>query len=383
MAQRCSAEYSSMKRVCLMQNKKNRFFAVVFILGLATSAYGQKWLGKTELVLNLSPTYDNNLLKYSQKYLDRFENREDEGRFHIDTFDDLLLSGYAEIRQSLKPFGQHSFELRFRMTGKAHYQNPVKNWQKFNLNVSRKLTSDLKVKLDYGYLPEFYVRHYRAQAAIDLTGFSPESFKPFVFDKENYTFTLSYKLSKNLELDLELDYFKYFHNEYFTEYDSDNWLYAVGLAYKHNRNGTISGSYSYSFSNADGEDIYLAQRENAELANASYTEELYWLRYDYSLPKILGYKTSINATVRYFVRYYTTEQFVELDPLHAGRVDDNFRVYLNYNIRYSRALRLRLFAQFIMRDSHSSSPYNNGFLSDEKDYKQYISGVAVTYNLSW
>jgi hypothetical protein len=49
-----------------MQNKKIRFFAVVFILGLATSAYGQKWLGKTELVLNLSPTYDNNLLKYSR-----------------------------------------------------------------------------------------------------------------------------------------------------------------------------------------------------------------------------------------------------------------------------------------------------------------------------
>ena len=44
--------------------------------------------------LSLSPYYDSNILKYSEKYIERFKNGEDAGRFHINRIDDLTL-GYA------------------------------------------------------------------------------------------------------------------------------------------------------------------------------------------------------------------------------------------------------------------------------------------------
>ena len=50
-----------------------------------------KPIDKWEIRLTLNTIYDNNILKYSTKYIERFQNREDEGRFNINTYDDLIL----------------------------------------------------------------------------------------------------------------------------------------------------------------------------------------------------------------------------------------------------------------------------------------------------
>jgi hypothetical protein len=44
---------------------------------------------KWSISLSLSPYYDSNILKYSNKYIERFKNGEDEGRFHIHSIDVL------------------------------------------------------------------------------------------------------------------------------------------------------------------------------------------------------------------------------------------------------------------------------------------------------
>jgi len=45
---------------------------------------------RLDIKVGLKTHYDNNILKYSDKYLDRFMNGEDPGRFSIDTYDDLI-----------------------------------------------------------------------------------------------------------------------------------------------------------------------------------------------------------------------------------------------------------------------------------------------------
>ncbi|RPI70427.1 MAG: hypothetical protein EHM47_12130, partial [Ignavibacteriales bacterium] len=72
---------------------------LIFLPNPNNELYGQK--KKTEkkadkwaLSLSIKPYYDSNILKYSEKYIDRFKNREDEGRFHIETIDDLVW-GYS------------------------------------------------------------------------------------------------------------------------------------------------------------------------------------------------------------------------------------------------------------------------------------------------
>jgi len=71
---------------------------LIFLSNLNNNLYGQKQKEKKPdkwaLSLSIKPYYDSNILKYSEKYIDRFKNREDEGRFHIETVDDLVW-GYS------------------------------------------------------------------------------------------------------------------------------------------------------------------------------------------------------------------------------------------------------------------------------------------------
>jgi len=53
--------------------------------------------------IGLSTLYDDNILRYSDKYLGRFAWGEDEGRFHIETTDDLVLHTILRLERSLAP----------------------------------------------------------------------------------------------------------------------------------------------------------------------------------------------------------------------------------------------------------------------------------------
>jgi len=71
------------------------FFFLFFIsTGEALAAEKKKKKKKIglELKVGLAMTYDDNILKYSDKYLDRFMNGLEPGRFQwIDTYDDLII----------------------------------------------------------------------------------------------------------------------------------------------------------------------------------------------------------------------------------------------------------------------------------------------------
>ena len=67
-----------------------------FSVAIDISAAGKpkKKKDKWRLTLSIGPYYDSNVLKYSDKYIERFKNREDPGRFHINRIDDLTF-GYS------------------------------------------------------------------------------------------------------------------------------------------------------------------------------------------------------------------------------------------------------------------------------------------------
>ncbi len=66
-------------------------FSYCIIKKLNAGDNPEKKVDHWRINLSLSPYYDSNILKYSEKYIERFKNGEDEGRFHINRIDDLTL----------------------------------------------------------------------------------------------------------------------------------------------------------------------------------------------------------------------------------------------------------------------------------------------------
>jgi hypothetical protein len=68
-----------------------------------------------------------------------------------------------------------------------------------------------------------------------------------------------------------------------------------------------------------------------------------------------------------------------MDPLHAGRYDYNYRVFVNYNWDIFKNFSLTAFYHWMGRESGSPSDINKEYISDEKDYTQYRAGISFNY----
>jgi hypothetical protein len=87
----------------------------------------------------------------------------------------------------------------------------------------------------------------------------------------------------------------------------------------------------------------------------------------------------ISLDFQYQRTFFTTDNYVELDPLHVGRYDYNYRVIVNYNLSLINNLSTTIFYNWYLREASSPSDYNKEYISDEKDYTQYRIGINFNY----
>ena len=81
-----------------------------------------------EVRIGLTTSYDNNILKYSDKYLDRFMNNEDPGRFHIETYDDMIINPYILGDYTFKIFKNVNTKINASFSPRFYLVNGIKNW---------------------------------------------------------------------------------------------------------------------------------------------------------------------------------------------------------------------------------------------------------------
>ena len=81
-------------------------------------------------------------------------------------------------------------------------------------------------------------------------------------------------------------------------------------------------------------------------------------------------------------RYFTTENYLEEDRIHAGRVDENIRFYVTYYIKLNKKLKLTCYYNWMLRNSTTNAVPNQVYLSNEKDYFQYQVGLGLSYKFN-
>lgn len=337
-----------------------------------------------QIDLSLNSYYDSNILKYSDKYIQRFLNRQDPGRFHIDRYDDLVVAYSLGISFS------HNFFKRLKTTfgtdvGTDVYSfNNIKNWSSFDFYIQQSITPSTSFSISYSYIPEFYVRHFYDDDWVYFYGYVSESFQPYKFSKEDYSFWFQQNFWKNAtRVRLYFSYSQYFHNIHYTEFDSDDFLYGIRIYQKIFKNLVVNIGYRYTTSDAKGFDGPGETRELSDDSDASNYEHIYNAGFEYKLPKIFSKTNDISLTVQYQEQFFTTNQFLELDPLHAGRYDYNYRIFANYDFNLFSDLSVSAFYNWLNRSTSTSEKGNQQYISDEKDYTQYQIGLKLKYKIKF
>jgi len=359
---------------------------LIFLSNLDNELYGQK-KKKTEekvykwaLSLSIKPYYDSNILKYSEKYIQRFKNGEDPGRFHIDRIDDLTVGYSAGLTFTDEFFGNMKTIIGTGYDTDAYTYNSVKNWATFNIFYRQQIAASTSAQFSYSYIPEFYVRHFRDEDWVKYYGYTPETFRPYLFSKDGFSFWAQQILPwKTTRVRLYFTYDRYYLDESNTEYDSNDYLYGFRIYQSLFNNLDLNFGYFYTTSDAKGYDELNETKVNSDDSDATNYEHAYFAGFDYVLPKVFSRNNDISIDVQYLRAFYTTDKYLEVDPLHAGRFDYNYRLYVNYNIDLMENFSATAFYNWFGRESSTSAEVNREYVSNEKDYTQFRVGINFNY----
>jgi hypothetical protein len=319
-------------------------------------------------------------LKYSDKYIERFKNLEDEGRFHINRIDDITIGYSFGVSFTDKFIGNLRTIIGAGFDSDAYSYNSIKSWFTYDVFFRQYITSSTSFLISYSYIPGFYVRHFRDEDWVKYYGYTPITFQPYEFSKDDFSFWLQHSFSwKTTRARAYFSYMRYFLNSSNTEYDSNDFLYGLRIYQSLSDNLDINIGYYYITSDAKGYDEPGESRESSDDSDATNYEHVYLAGFDLQLPKIFSLKNEISIDAQYQRAFYTTNHFLELDPLHAGRYDYNYRVFVNYNWDLFRNFSITAFYQWMGRESSTSAEANREYVSDEKDYTQYRVGLRFNY----
>lgn len=329
---------------------------------------------------NLKSSYDNNILKYSEKYLERFMNLEDEGRFNIKTYDDIIFSPSLKLSAKYSFIKKRPTQVNFYMKNNSYLMNNIKNWNYFSITLEQYYHKKGRIGFKYDYIPEFYIRHYRDDDYTDFMGYITASFKPMSFSKENYSLYLQHYYKKS-GAKIALNYTRYFYNVHFIEYDSKEPNVQIILYQSLLKNKLkLSASCSYKLSNAKGVDEYGESIDSSDDANASFFDYSFTASAKYKFPKLFEKNNNISIYAFAGKKYFTTTNYVEYDMLHAGRNDFNYKLRFTYNMFFSKSFSASVFYNRYGRITSSLSEINAESVASEKNYSQYQAGFSIAYN---
>lgn len=329
----------------------------------------------TSLRLELKTNYDDNILRYSQRDIDRFIEGTEYHPSRLTTHDDwkndfrlkLYLDGPRIFRQQLK--------IRYFGKFSSFYRNPFNNYTTHTLLLSQRLVRRLEVHFKYFYMPDYYLREYRDHDLDEYQGCS--------FDNHQARLGLTCKPLKYTEITLQAEYEQLYYNEYFTEYDSESWLYELELSRRFGRNTTLVFSCGFKISDNIG---YIASQasvlnplvqEDTEYGDSSYEADIYQLEIRHRCRKLMGEDTDLKFQYKLRRRYYSTGNSLEEDPFHADRFDMRHRLIFEI----SRDILDNLEASLSYTHEWRETESDNQLTEDIKEFRQNLISFSLTFKL--
>ncbi len=93
-------------------------------------------------------------------------------------------------------------------------------------------------------------------------------------------------------------------------------------------------------------------------------------------------KNYIRGNIYYTRGVFTGDLPPELDQLHSGRADNEYRANIYYNLELNKNMNLALNYNFYLRDAISVSEINKAVIADEKNYTKHFIALEFTYKFN-
>ncbi len=372
-----------------MKTYHNKIFITALLVFLFTgmSAFAQKKThrkskGKWKMSFRLLSTYDDNALKYSEKYLDRFMNNQDPGRFKMVMYDDVSWKGRLFVSYRKKWIPKHYTKVSAAVQRTQYSVNSFKSWNMFSVYVQQDFAKKGALLFTYQYLPYFYVRTYRDEDLVSIYGYAPNTFRPFEFAKEHYGFSVRNTFYKKWRLQTNLGLHRYFHNSHFTEYDAGKYYAGVKVAYPLTNRIKLNAGYQYAYNDAKGIDEEGEDKLTSDDPDATFMENKFDLKAGFSPLIRSKRKQSIDFQTSFAERDYTSAKAYRDDPTHVGRTDHIYSFTLTYGIQWTGKIKTSIVLNRNFRYSTSAgSAYYRELLADDKNYTQNLLGIQFNYKI--
>jgi hypothetical protein len=320
-----------------------------------------------------STTYDDNILKYSARDLQRFETNTELTPSEITTTDDWVNSFGLRVYADLDISKKIKFRPYYSAKVNLYAVNPVNNYQSHYFLGRFSYRYRYYLFLQYFYMPGYYLRIYRDRDTNEFHSCRFDMYQPAV--------RFRYRLSP-YEIEGEGGREYIYYNKFFTEYDTEAYFLGV--------NGTYSGiqdltlSLGYRFKSADN--IGFSQNSllpstdplsDAEYGDGTYEEDQYSFDISYLLPIEFYWDWKVNFSFSRSIRYYQSTQSLSQDPFHVGRKDR--RDKWNPSLVVSPLQILDLEFSFIYDLRRTASP--DPTVSSIKNFDDRVFQVTLVYQV--
>jgi len=347
----------------------------IALLGADTACAQAKFIKLTALKIEFTGSYDDNILRYSSRDIERFQNRREYYPSKLSTYDDW----------------QNDFRLKFYFAGpkalnsppeiwyfgkfSQYCNNPFNNYSTHTLIINQKLSKSFSLKLRYFYMPDFYLREYKDR---DLN-----QYHSCRFDDHQAGAGLNFRWNQRIELSLFAEFEQIYYNKYFTEYDSELWSGNAGINYRFNPDWRFLLDLGYTQSDNIGYKSLISAggvtpNEDTEYGDSSYDEEIYQAEIRYRKRNLFGGK-DVWFSLQYKLRHriYTTDNHLLADPYHSSRSDDRQRIIFTL----SRKLTAKLEGAFSYTREWRITHSDYAPVEEVKNFTQDIFSLDLTYSI--
>jgi hypothetical protein len=325
-------------------------FAVVLLIVAAGAAFGLTPTWQWEGFL----TYDDNPFRYSRTDLDAFRHREEPARFPIRTSDDLD----ANVAVGLS-CGTRLFRLPGAIETGLRLHGCFSNWEKSygvaDVGLNQGTWAGGRLELGYTYMPNYLIRYYRNPETGDTGDYTGCRFA-------EHLATVQFRQQFD-PLTIRPEY-GYEYDDYQSVFDHyDTKIHRLGgeVRFKPVTNLEVRGEYEYRRASARGPVASYAQHE----AGLSVMTR----------PRRLS-RFSFEGGYTFARRDYTTGNSSEIDPSHAGRVDNIEAATVTVKYRLAD---VTLTADYDLEWREVVSAYS-AEIDDVKDYRQSRFGLGVAFS---
>lgn len=297
-----------------------------------------------------SSAYDDNILKYSPRDLDRFKTNTEIYPSEITTADDWVNIFGLRIYRDFK----FSKTIRFRPYYSGRFSlysiNPVNNYQSHYFLARFSYRYRLYLYLQYSYMPGYYLRIYKDRDLNEYHSCNFDWYKPSA--------QIRWQI-KPFQIESQFGLEWTYYNSHFTEYDSEAIFIGLSSTYQTPYDLDVTAGYLYK--NSDNIGFNQASslgsgisEEDAEYGDSSYEEDQYNLIFNYCLPLPSEWNWNFRLEIERRVRYYQSSLTVTQDPFHAGRSDT--RDQIKPKISFSPSHSIEMEFEFTYDQRRTESP---------------------------